>query len=174
MSDSYIAAKIRRVKSDPRYTEVLQLQRLLLPKPEEVEMDSALTSTDPQASTSQESSSLAPQLSSPTLEEEAIDNAGQKVLSATYISSVEVDGIQPPYNMNLESVDLDFNRNYGYDNMAGIIRVIDYGALNGGWAPLVAQQRGSCLFSCCSKIYAMSKRVHQHAPQKDGCQFHLR
>ena len=30
--------------------------------------------------------------------------------------------------------------------MAGIIRVIDYGALNGGWAPLVTQQRGSCLF----------------------------
>ena len=96
MLDSYIAAKIRRVKSDPRYTEVLQLQRLLLPEPEELEMDSALTSTDPQASTSQESSSLAPQLSSPTPEEEAIDNAGQKVLSANYTSSVEVDGIQPP------------------------------------------------------------------------------
>ena len=88
MSDSYIATKIRRVKSDPRYTEVLQLQRLLLPEPEELEMDSAPTSTNPQASTSQESSSLAPQLSNPTPEEEAIDNAGQKVLSATYTSSV--------------------------------------------------------------------------------------
>ena len=146
MLDSYIATKIRRVKSDPRYTEVLQLQKLLLPEPEELEMGSSLTSTDPQASTSQESSSLAPQPSSPTPEEEAIDNAGQKVLSATYTSSVEVDGIQPPYNKNLELVDLDFNRNYGYDNMAGIIRVIDYGALNGGWPPLVTQQRGSCLF----------------------------
>ena len=30
--------------------------------------------------------------------------------------------------------------------MAGIIRVIDYGAMNGGWAPLVTQQRGSCMF----------------------------
>ena len=30
--------------------------------------------------------------------------------------------------------------------MAGIIRIIDYGAMNGGWAPLVTQQRGSCLF----------------------------
>ena len=146
MSDSYIAAKIRRVKLDPRYTEVLQLQRLSLPEPEELEMDSATTPTDPQASTSQESSSLVPQSSSPTPEEKAIDSAGQKVLSATYTSSAEVDGKQPPYNKNLESVNLDFNRNYGYNNMAGIIRVIDYGALNGGWAPLVTQQRGSCLF----------------------------
>ena len=94
MLDSYIAAKIRRVKLDPRYTEVLQLQRLPLPEPEELEMDSALTPTDPQASTSQESSSLTPQPSSPTPEEEAIDSAGKKVLSATYTSSVEVDGIQ--------------------------------------------------------------------------------
>ena len=53
---------------------------------------------------------------------------------------------QPPYNKSLESVDLDFNRNYSYDNMAGIIRIIDHGAMNGGWAPLVTQQRGSCLF----------------------------
>ena len=146
MMDSYIAAKIRRVKLDPRYTEVLQLQRLPLPEPEELEMDPAPTTTDPQASISQESSFLAPQSSSPTPKEEAIDSAGQKVLSATYTSSAEVDGKQPPYNKNLESVDLDFNRNYGYDNMAGIIRVIDYGALNGGWAPLITQQRGSCLF----------------------------
>ena len=55
MSDSYIAAKIRRVKLDPRYTEFLQLKRLLLPESEELEMDPALTSTDLQASTSQES-----------------------------------------------------------------------------------------------------------------------
>ena len=146
MTDSYIAAKIRRVKLDPRYTEILQLQRLPLPEPEELEMDQASAATDPQASTSQESSSFLPQSSSSSPEEEAIDSAGQKVLSATYTCSAEVDGKQPPYNKSLESVDLDFNRNYGYDNMAGIIRVIDYGALNGGWAPLVTQQRGSCLF----------------------------
>ena len=96
MTDSYIAAKIRRLKLDPRYTEVLQLQRLPLPEPEELEMDPAPTTADPQASISQESSSLAPQSSSPTLEEEAIDSAGQKVLSATYTSSAEVDGKQPP------------------------------------------------------------------------------
>ena len=146
MTDSYIAAKIRRVKLDPRYTELLQLQRLPMPEPEEPGMDPAPATADPQASTSQESSSFLPQSSTPSLEEEAIDSAGQKVLSATYTCSAEVDGKQPPYNKSLESVDLDFNRNYGYDNMAGIIRIIDYGALNGGWAPLVTQQRGSCLF----------------------------
>ena len=146
MTDSYIAAKIRRVKLDPRYTELLQFQRLPMPEPEELGMDPTPATADPQASTSQESSSFLPQFSSPSPEEEAIDSAGQKVLSATYICSAEVDGKQPPYNKSLESVDLDFNRNYGYDNMAGIIRIIDYGALNGGWAPLVTQQRGSCLF----------------------------
>ena len=144
------------MKLDPRYTEVLHIQRLLLPESEELGMDPTSTSTDPQASASQETSP-APLLSSPTPEEEVIDNAGQKVLSATYTSSTEVDGIQPPYNKNLESVDLDFNRNYGYDNMAGIIRVIDYGALNGGWAPLVTQQRGSCLFHAVEDLCSVQK-----------------
>ena len=146
MTDSYIAAKIVRVKQDPRYTELLQLQRLPMPEPEELGMGPAPAAADPQASTSQESSSSLPQSSGPSPKEEAIDSAGQKVLSATYICSAEVDGEQPPYNKSLESVDLDFNRNYGYGNMAGIIRIIDYGALNRGWAPLVTQQRGSCLF----------------------------
>ena len=92
MTDSYIAAKIRRVKLDPRYTEILQLQRLPIPEPEELEMDPAPATTDPQASTSQESSSFLPQSSSSSPEEEAIDSAGQKVLSATYTCSAEVDG----------------------------------------------------------------------------------
>ena len=54
MTDSYIAAKIRRVKLDPRYTEILQLQRLPMPEPEELRMDPAPATADPQASTSQE------------------------------------------------------------------------------------------------------------------------
>ena len=146
MTDSYITAKIRRVKQDPRYTEILLLQRLPMPDPEEPEMSPAPATAAPQASTSQESPSSLPQSAGPSPKEEAIDTAGQKVLSATYVCSADVDGEQPPYNKSLESVDLDFNRNYGYDNMAGIIRIIDYGAMNGGWAPLVTQQRGSCLF----------------------------
>ena len=52
MTDSYIAAKIRRVKLDTRYTEILQLQRLPMPEPEELEMDPAPATADPQASTS--------------------------------------------------------------------------------------------------------------------------
>ena len=87
-----------------------------------------------------------PQPAGPSPEEEVVDSAGEKLLTATYVSATEVDGKCPPYNKSLETVDLDFNRIYGYDNMARIIRMIDYGALNGGWAPLVTQQRGSCLF----------------------------
>ena len=76
-------------------------------EPEEPGMGPATAAADPQASTSQESSSSLPQSSGPSPEEEAIDSAGQKVLSATYICSAEVDGEQPPYNKSLESVDLD-------------------------------------------------------------------
>ena len=146
MMDSYITAKIRRLKQDPRYVELLLLQRLPMPDPEEPEMGPAPAAAAAQASTNQESPSSLPQSVGPGPEEEAIDSAGQKVLYATYICSAEVDGEQPPYNKSLESADLDFNRNYGCDNMAGIIRMIDYGAMNGGCAPLVTQQRGSCLF----------------------------
>ena len=126
---------------DPRYTVLLQLQGLS--EQPDRGADPAAEAA-PQPSTSQESAPLPSQPT--TSEEEAVDSAGEKVLSATYVSSAEIDGDHPPYNESLETVDLDFNRNYGYDNMAGIIRVIDYGALNGGWAPLVTQQRGSCLF----------------------------
>ena len=140
MTDSYITAKIRRVKQEPRYTELLLLQRLPMPDPEEPEMGPApAAAAAPQASTSQESPSSPPQSAGPSPEEEARDSAGQKVLSATYICSADVDGEQPPYNKSLESVDLDFNRNYGYDNMVGIIGIIDYGAMKGGWTPLVTQ-----------------------------------
>ena len=141
MTESYVDAKIRRVKQDPRYTVLLQLQRLT--EQPDRGADPAAEAA-PQPSMSQEGAPLPSQPTTP--EEEAVDRAGQKVLSATYVSSAEIDGKPPPYNKSLESVDLDFNRNYGYDNMAGIIRAIDNGALNGGWAPLVTQQRGSCLF----------------------------
>ena len=148
MTESYINGKIRRVKQDPRYTVPLQLQRHQRPALEEQpeqpgtggDPDPAAAEAAPQPSTSQGTPPPPPQPA------EAVDSAGEKVLTATYVSSTEVDGKCPPYNKSLETVDLDFNRNYGYENMAGIIRVIDYGALNGGWAPLVTQQRGSCLF----------------------------
>ena len=56
MTDSYITAKIRRVKQDPRYTELLLLQRLPMLDPEEPEMGPAAAAA-PQASTCQESPS---------------------------------------------------------------------------------------------------------------------
>ena len=141
MTESYINSKIRRVKMDPRYIVLLQLQWLT----EQPDRGADLVAeAAPQPSTSQESAPLPSQPTTP--EEEAVDSAGQKVFSATYVSSAEIDGEHPPYNKSLETVDLDFNRNYGYDYMGGIIRVIDYGALNGSWAPLVTQQRESCLF----------------------------
>ena len=46
----------------------------------------------------------------------------------------------------LSNVDIEFNQGYGYQNMEGIIRFIDYGAINGGFVPLSTQQRGACMF----------------------------
>ena len=51
MTDSYIAAKIRMVKQNPRYTELLQLQRLPMPEPEGPGMGPAPATAVPQAST---------------------------------------------------------------------------------------------------------------------------
>ena len=76
MTDSYITAKIRRVKQDPRYVELLLLQRLPMPDPEEPEMAPAPAAAAPQASTSQESPSSLPQSADPSPEEKAIDSAG--------------------------------------------------------------------------------------------------
>ena len=41
---------------------------------------------------------------------------------------------------------MQFNQDYGYQSMEGIIRLIDYGTLNDGFVPLTTQQRGSCIF----------------------------
>ena len=46
----------------------------------------------------------------------------------------------------LRNVDIEFNQGYGYQNMEGIIRLIEYGAINGGFVPLSTQQRGACMF----------------------------
>ena len=154
MTESYVNAKIRRVKQDPRYTVLPQLQRQPRSAREEQpeqpsaggDPDPAAAEAAPQPSTSQGIPPPPSQPAGPSPKGEAVDSAGKKVLAATYVSATEVDGKHPPYNKSLETVDLDFNRNYGYDNMARIIRMIDYGALNRGWAPLVTQQRGSCLF----------------------------
>ena len=65
-----------------------------MPDPEEPEMGPApeAAASAPQASTSQERPSSLPQSAGPSPEEGAVDSAGQKVLSATYVSSTDVDG----------------------------------------------------------------------------------
>ena len=46
----------------------------------------------------------------------------------------------------LRNVDIEFNQGYGYQNMEGIIRLIEYGTINSGFVPLSTQQRGACMF----------------------------
>ena len=87
------------------------------------------------------------QSSSPTEEEAARDKAGQRVLDRTFSHYSEVQGEIPPYNDSLAEIDLPFNREYGYSNMEGIIRLLDYGDQQGGLVPLPSQLKGSCLFS---------------------------
>ena len=48
--------------------------------------------------------------------------------------------------LGLMSVDIGFNQKYGYQSMEGIIRLTDYGAINGGFIPLTTQQHGACMF----------------------------
>ena len=108
MTESYVNAKIRRVKQDPRYTVLLQLQRQprLAPEgqPEQPGTggDRAAAEAAPHPSTSQ-GTPPPPQPVGPSPEEEAVDSAGEKVLAATYVSATEVDGKRPPYNKSLET-----------------------------------------------------------------------
>ena len=67
------------------------------------------------------------------------------MLDATLNSAAEVDGETPPFNDSLKQIDLQFNQNYGYSTMEGIIRCLDYGELNGGFVPLTTQQKGACM-----------------------------
>ena len=69
------------------------------------------------------------------------------MLDATLNSTATVvDGVTLPFNDSLKQIDLQFNQDYGYYNMEGIIRCLDYGELNGGFVPLTTQQKGACLF----------------------------
>ena len=80
-------------------------------------------------------------------EDRARDKVGQKVLDRTLSHCSEVQGSIPPHNDSLRAVDLPFNREFGYSNMEGIIRLLDYGEQQGGFVPLTSQLKGSCLFS---------------------------
>ena len=169
-------------RSDPRCTEVLTLGRLP-PQPDQdtASGDQSGPSTNqPAPSTSSaasapgtgsapQPSTSSPQSSQPTEEELAQDAIGQKVLNATMCSATEVDGKTPPFNSSLRQVDLQFNQEYGYSTMEGVIRCLDYGELNGGFCSPPHTAKRACL----QKKYCVSKGVHQHPPQKNGGQFYL-
>ena len=93
-----------------------------------------------------------------TEEELARDDIGQKVLDATLNSTAtEVDSVTPLFNDSLKQIDLQFNQDYGYSNMEGIIRCLDYGELNGGFVPLTTQEKGACLFHAFRKSIICSR-----------------
>ena len=158
MTDSAVCRRINALRIGPRYTEVLTLGRLP-PQPDQdtASGDQSGPSTNqPAPSTSSaasapgtgsapQPSTSSPQPRQPTEEELAQDAIGQKVLNATMCSATEVDGKTPPFNSSLRQVDLQFNQEYGYSTMEGIIRCLDYRELNGGFVPLSTQQRGACL-----------------------------
>ena len=80
-------------------------------------------------------------------EDRARDRVGQMVLDRTLSHCSEIQGSIPPHNDSLRAMDLPFNREFGYSNMEGIIRLLDYGEQQGGFVPLTSQLKGSCLFS---------------------------
>ena len=71
-------------------------------------------------------------------------------------TATEVDGVTPPFSDSLKQIDLHFNQEYGYSNMEGIIKCLDYGEFNGGFVPLPTQQRGACLFHAFRKSLVCS------------------
>ena len=64
-----------------------------------------------------------------------------------------------PQQPGLRGVDIPFNQGYGFQNMEGIIRLMDYGATHVGFVPIATQQRGACLFHafwkciCCPREF---------------------
>ena len=146
MTEDHVRQKIQVLKQDPKFNEVLRLQRLPPRGPQQQQgqqQDSA--PSVPQEEEGQQPSTSA-EIWGPTPEEAARNVAGQKVLDATYRSANKVFGEEPPLMPGLRNVDIEFNQGYSYQNMEGIIRLIDYGAINGGFVPLSTQQRGACMF----------------------------
>ena len=134
--------KIDGLRQDARFTEVLRLGRL----PPEAQQQGQQQQQQPSVPTAGPSSSTSARGGSSTPEEESRLAAGQKVLDATYRASKRIHGEEPPHMPGLRNVDIGFNQKYGYQSMEGIIHLIDYGSINGGFVPLSTQQHGACLF----------------------------
>ena len=134
-SNQTVRSAINLWRNDARCTELLSLGRWEPPAPPGLAAD---------AGTQPQQHQLPP---APTDEDGARDKAGQKVLDRTLSHCSDVQGSVPPHNDSLRAVDLPFNREYGYSNMEGIIRLLDYGEQQGGYVPLPSQLKGSCLFN---------------------------
>ena len=139
MSEEHVRRKINTLRQEAKFNDVLRLDRLP-PRGQQQEQQV------PPAPTSGPSSSTSAEGSRPTPEEEARNTTGKKVLDATYRPINKVQGDMPPHMPGLRGVDIGFNQQYGYQSMEGIIHLIDYGAINGGFIPLTTQQSGACIF----------------------------
>ena len=135
MSDGVVRAKIQQLGLQAKFRKVLELKGLP-PR------------THPQAATAQASTSAESEATGETAtpEEIARNKAGETILKATFRHAKKIYGDEPPLQPGLRGVDIPFNQGYGFQNMEGIIRLMDYGASNGGFIPLATQQRGACLF----------------------------
>ena len=119
MSDRVVRAKIQQLGQKAKFREVLELKGLP-PR------------THPQAATAQASTSAESEATGETAtpEEIARNKAGETILKATFRHAKKIYGDEPPLQPGLRGVDIPFNQGYGFQNMEGIIRLMDYGASN--------------------------------------------
>ena len=137
MSKEHVRHKINTLSQEAKFNDVLRLARLP-PRGQQQEQHVPPAPISGPSSTSAEGSR-------PTPEEEARNTTGKKVLDATYRPINKVQGDKPPHMPGLRGVDIGFNQEYGYQSMEGIIRLIDYGTINGGFVSLTTQQHGACM-----------------------------
>ena len=135
MSDGVVRAKIQQLGQQAKFRVVLELKGL----PPRTQPQAATA----QASTSAESKAIG---ETPTPKEIARNKARETIFKATFRHAKKIYGDEPPLQPGLSGVDIPFNQGYGFQNIEGIIRLMDYGASNGGFIPLATQQRGACLF----------------------------
>ena len=162
MSDGVMRAKIQELGQQAKFKEVLQLKKLPTrsqqqqqPEPEEA---AAQTSTSAAAEVGAATETEV-EGATATPEEAARNQDGKVILKATYRHASKVYGKVPPQQPGLRGVDIPFNQGYGFQNMEGIIRLMDYGVTNGGFVPIATQQKGACLFhafrkcTCCPREF---------------------
>ena len=135
-SNQAVRDTINGWRNDVRCTDLLSLGRWRPPVPASTgEQDTGNTQPAGAEGGQVQPQQELQQPSSPMEEERARDKIGHKVLDRTLSHCSEVQGETPPYHDSLRAVDLPFNREYGYSNMEGIIRLLYYGEQQGGLVP---------------------------------------